>query len=43
MGGQAPNCIERMINVLFFQTLVGCQKTYTYRADPDQTASEEAV
>ena len=31
-----------MVNVLKSQTLVDCQKGL-YRADPDQTASEEAV
>ena len=32
-----------MVNVLKFQTLVACQKGLENRADPDQTASEEAV
>ena len=31
------------VNVLKFQTQVACQKMQTNRADPDQTASEEAV
>ena len=32
-----------MVNVLKFRTLVACQKVETNSADPDQTASEEAV
>ena len=30
------------VNVLKNQTLVGCKKGLTNRADPDQTASSEA-
>ena len=32
-----------MVNVSKFETLVACKKVSTNSADPDQTASEEAV